>query len=176
MLAGFTDILLGRLPVNRQVTDRFSFSVFPALRFLPSIIFDVYILFMIIAEQFDNSLDFDLKLSDFSLLGKGYTWTMWVTQIVYALIIIALIIFAVILRAFLIAAALNYSKRQNFLSFTIGRYAWSVRQHADMRDHLNSYYSQCQIHFDVDYNYTITDNFCQDENLMPRRIPGHSFT
>ena len=95
LLAGSCDILLCRIPLDRQITDRFSFGIQPLTRYLPAFTMTLYTLFIYIACAIDDSYDFTLTTSNFSLKGEGYTWCTWVTEGFYVLFILACL-FAII--------------------------------------------------------------------------------
>ena len=80
LLAGCCDILLRRIPLDKQITGRFSFGVNPLVRYLPAIVVTLHSLFVYIAGEIDGSLDFTLNSNNFSLTGEGYTWCTWVTE------------------------------------------------------------------------------------------------
>ena len=89
LLAGSCDILLCRIPLDRQITDRFSFGIQPLTRYLPALTMTLYTLFIYIARAIDDSYDFTLTTSNFSLTGEGYTWCTWVSEGAYVLFILA---------------------------------------------------------------------------------------
>ena len=91
LLAGSADLLLSRMPVDNFISYRFGFSVSPTLRFLPSVTVTVYMLFRFIVTQFDDTVDFNVTLTNFHLKGEGYTWGMWVTHGCYILVFFACI-------------------------------------------------------------------------------------
>lgn len=95
LLAGSCDILLSRIPPDGGITDRFGFGVSPVLRYLPAMTCTVYGVFVFVAEQIDDTLDFRLNDMNFSLTGEGYSWCTWVTEGFYLLLILAAL-FAVI--------------------------------------------------------------------------------
>lgn len=101
--AGLMDDALCMLPFGRLIRNKIDFKLPFILRATPAIILAVYVLASVVVHIFNENIQFEIQ--KFSLLGKGYTAGMWVSQIAYGLIIVALI--ALIIEAFMSSGVLG---------------------------------------------------------------------